>query len=194
MNPVAFFIDINLDNENGLDTIPHIRAKWPYTPIIVITSSSDPKVVAEALATGANDFLSKPLNPIELKARLLTRIKEMNDRIESHYIEFSDIKIDPIQRVIKKSSPDQAEQIQTDVTKHCVTLLSNLIYAPDHKLERTNLKRLIWGQTTVSDNSVDKLISGLRKSLKSINSKVEVKCRKKDGVFIYQSSSSEKKS
>ncbi len=52
-------LDIQLQGLNGLDSIGLLRRQWPQTPVVVVSSSLDPRDAADALACGAVAFLSK---------------------------------------------------------------------------------------------------------------------------------------
>lgn len=70
-------IDLGLPDVGGLDLIAHIR-EVDDLPIIVVTGRSDLSDVVTALATGADDYLVKPIRPSELGARataLLRRVQ-----------------------------------------------------------------------------------------------------------------------
>ncbi len=66
------FTDINMPEMNGLDLIKAVRAneKWAELPIVVITTESADDFVQQAIAEGANSFLSKPFTPDQVKEKL----------------------------------------------------------------------------------------------------------------------------
>ena len=79
LNPEAFFIDVHLKEECGLDIIPKLRLQFPETPLIVASSGTDAQLISRALASGANDFISKPLKKDEIVSRFLIRKQERQD-------------------------------------------------------------------------------------------------------------------
>ena len=66
------FTDINMPEMNGLELIKAVRAseQWKEVPIVVITTESADDFVAQAMAEGANSFLSKPFTPDQVKEKL----------------------------------------------------------------------------------------------------------------------------
>lgn len=56
----------------GLDLCREFRTRYPrrYSYFILMTAKNDKSAVAEGLDVGANDFLSKPVAPVELRARI----------------------------------------------------------------------------------------------------------------------------
>lgn len=60
--PDAILLDLGLPRMNGYEVLAHIRKTppWNNIPVIVLTTSRDPKDRDLCLSLGANDFLSKP--------------------------------------------------------------------------------------------------------------------------------------
>lgn len=65
-------VDYMMPGIDGKSFIERLRAKPPYrhVPVVMITGESDRKVRLEAITAGATDFLTKPIDPVELKARI----------------------------------------------------------------------------------------------------------------------------
>jgi putative two-component system response regulator len=74
--PDVFITDFSMPGLSGLDLIRELRqqAGTREIPIMMITASDDRAVRYEALQLGANDFLGKPVDPLEVKARTLNML------------------------------------------------------------------------------------------------------------------------
>ncbi len=74
----AFLIDLNLPGLDGPELCKRIRAieRYRFTPIICITASDEEVAVGRAFEAGADDFITKPINPHTLKARLGGRLQK----------------------------------------------------------------------------------------------------------------------
>ena len=178
-DPVALFVDVHLDvGDCGLDIIPHLRTLWLYTPIIVVTSDPKDELVGNALATGANDFVRKPINPAELTGRLHARIREMNARRGTDVLSIGDLKFS-----LSTSSIENGEKV-TYLPRLEAGLLSALLQNRDMVLSKEELKRRLWGRTVVSDNTLDKKISGVRKALADVGSEMQIKSIYGQGIVI----------
>jgi diguanylate cyclase (GGDEF)-like protein len=70
--PGVLLLDLSMPKVSGLDILAAMRedAVLRHVPAIVLTSSTDPQVKLKALALGAMDFLSKPVDPSELALRI----------------------------------------------------------------------------------------------------------------------------
>lgn len=62
LKPLILFLDINLPDGSGLDTIAQIKSLYPHIKIIIISAYDSSKERIAAIELGANMFLSKPLN------------------------------------------------------------------------------------------------------------------------------------
>lgn len=70
---VMILSDINMPGMSGIELLKTIRADHPAAPpqVMMITAYGDSKNHDEAMMLGADDFLTKPVNFIELKEKLL---------------------------------------------------------------------------------------------------------------------------
>lgn len=78
VNPVDLIIvDYSMPRITGIELIKRLRAspRHGHTPIIVLTSSSELSVRRRAFEVGATEFISKPVRPPELLARIKTALE-----------------------------------------------------------------------------------------------------------------------
>ncbi len=63
--PDLVLLDINMPGGTGLETLKRLKqsAKTAHIPVVVITGSTTPDIEAQARALGAEEFLSKPVDP-----------------------------------------------------------------------------------------------------------------------------------
>jgi two-component system, NtrC family, response regulator AtoC len=64
------FLDVKMPEMGGIETLEHIRKTDRTTPVIIITSSSTREAAIEAIAKGANEYVLKPFEWEELKAKI----------------------------------------------------------------------------------------------------------------------------
>ena len=78
--PDIILLDLGLPDIDGLDLIKMIRQTFDI-PIIVISARLDEQTIVDALDNGANDYMTKPFNVDELRARIrvVQRLKNMQD-------------------------------------------------------------------------------------------------------------------
>lgn len=65
-------LDLLMPGASGLEVLAKIRtdARWPGTPVIILTAKGQDTDREAALAGGADDFLTKPFSPMKLIARI----------------------------------------------------------------------------------------------------------------------------
>jgi two-component system, sensor histidine kinase and response regulator len=86
-NPDLILLDVMMPGINGFEVCRRIKlmSQWQGVPIIMVTALSGKEDLARCLAAGADDFIHKPVNGLELRARVnsMLRIKKQHDRIQS---------------------------------------------------------------------------------------------------------------
>jgi len=80
----AFIFDINMDEMDGLDLCKIVKnyRKYMYTPVIFVTVVDEVEKIEKGFSYGAYDYITKPVNPKELKIRLRAHIKISKNQIE----------------------------------------------------------------------------------------------------------------
>jgi len=79
-------LDLVMPDQDGTTTLKALRSdrRWEFLPVIVLTSHRNNQMRQEAIVAGADDFISYPLNRLELVTRIhsLLRIKEYHADLE----------------------------------------------------------------------------------------------------------------
>jgi PleD family two-component response regulator len=83
-------LDIIMPDMDGIEACAHIRSHLSYqdVPIIMVTSLDDMESLASAFVAGANDYITKPVNHIELTARVRAALRlksELEQRREREH-------------------------------------------------------------------------------------------------------------
>jgi diguanylate cyclase len=75
--PDLILLDVMMPEMDGMEFCRRIKAmpKWSAVPIIVVTALTAKKDLAQCLFAGADDFISKPVNRLELNARVRSMIR-----------------------------------------------------------------------------------------------------------------------
>lgn len=86
--PDVLLLDVVMPGLDGMQILRQIseHPRWSHTPVLVLTAESDPQTKRDCLELGATDFLAKPVDPIELVARVRNAVtaKQYRDRLKEH--------------------------------------------------------------------------------------------------------------
>jgi two-component system cell cycle response regulator len=85
--PDLVLLDVMMPGVDGFETCRRLKSHsgTRLIPVVLVTSLRDPADRIRGIDAGADDFISKPFNPHELRARVrsLVRIKRYTDELES---------------------------------------------------------------------------------------------------------------
>jgi len=70
MDVLLILSDINMPGMNGLQLVEKVKAEFPAMRIIMVSAYGDDKNYNEAKAKGVDDFVTKPVNFVELKRKM----------------------------------------------------------------------------------------------------------------------------
>ncbi|MDI1472586.1 Response regulator [Thermodesulfovibrio sp. N1] len=82
-------LDVMMPEMNGFDVTKRIKSseKWRHIPVIIITALASKEERIKGIEAGAEEFLTKPFDRLEVLARIkvLLKVKDLNDRVISSY-------------------------------------------------------------------------------------------------------------
>jgi DNA-binding response OmpR family regulator len=168
---VLAVLDYMLPGMNGFEVLRQIRSRSTL-PIVMLTARGDDMNRIIGLQIGADDYLPKPFNPLELVARInavLRRARPISDQKDEREAQrVGDIEIDNRTRTVRRAG----EVIELTVVEY--SLLEKLISAPGRVLEREELvKEVLHRNLSPFDRSLDTHVSNLRKKLGHLVNGVE---------------------
>lgn len=86
-NPDLILLDVMMPGIDGIQVCQQIKdhPRWQFIPTIMVTALSSKEDLSRCLDAGADDFVSKPINKLELRARVhsMLRIKHQHDLLEA---------------------------------------------------------------------------------------------------------------
>jgi two-component system sensor histidine kinase/response regulator len=84
--PDLIILDLMMPDMDGMEVCRHIKenSAFKHIPIIMVTALSSKSVLADCMEAGADDFMSKPVNALEVRARVrsMLRLKQQHDELE----------------------------------------------------------------------------------------------------------------
>lgn len=135
-------LDINMPGIGGMETCRRIRQIYPRLPIIVLTVRDSERDTVEALDAGADDYITKPFQFLELTARLRSAIRRYRTTSDDtdQPITIGEVTLDPATRRVTRNG----ENIRT--TPREFDLLQTLMQHAGRPLAHQRLLALVWGQ------------------------------------------------
>jgi DNA-binding response OmpR family regulator len=152
-------LDIMLPKKDGFEVCRELRKACVRTPILFLTARAHEAEKVLGLDLGADDYVTKPFSPRELRARIRARLRGTETRSEG-IIRFADVEIDVERGEVRKAGENAA--VTTLEFKLLLTFAKNR----GRVLPRNQLIDLAWGgDTFVTDRAVDAHIVNLRRKL-----------------------------
>jgi DNA-binding response OmpR family regulator len=159
-------LDVMLPGKDGFDVCRELRRAGARTPIILLTARSHDAEKVMGLDLGADDYLTKPFNPHELRARIRAVLRRASKRESlANVVRFGDTEVDLDRAEIRRGG----EAVELSATEF--KLLSTFIKGRGRLFTRDQLLDAVWGPGVVmNDRVVDNHIVSLRRKIEPVPS------------------------
>ena len=152
-------LDLTLPSMDGLEILANIRKYKLSVPVLILTArdSTDDKVIG--LDLGANDYLVKPFELAELKARVRALLRRDSGQA-SATMEFQRLTINTATCEV------WVDKQLIDLSRREFTLLHKFVSRPGHVFSKEKLEDALYGwDIDIGSNSIEVHIHNLRKKL-----------------------------
>jgi two-component system response regulator PhoP len=146
-------IDLGLPGLPGLDLIRKLREQERHFPILILTARADWQDKVEGLEAGADDYLTKPFHPEELKARVGALLRRSAGHAQPQ-IELGPLKIDLVSQRVYNG----ADEIE--LTTYEYKVFEYLLMHPDEVVTKTVLSEHIYEEDADRDSNVIEVFVG----------------------------------
>lgn len=164
--PAIVILDVMLPGIDGFNVCKRIREEGKNIGIIMLTAKSQDIDKITGLEYGADDYIVKPFNPMELLLRIKAILRRIGDEEEKRTIEQGRFKIDTYAKKVFKSDKE------IDLTPKEYSIIKLFLENPEKAFSRDELMDLIWGENYIADPKiVDVNIRRLRSKIESSSSK-----------------------
>ncbi|MDH3520053.1 MAG: response regulator transcription factor [Myxococcales bacterium] len=172
--PDVIVLDVGLPDASGHELAARLQAD-PRTrdvPVLFLSASVEIRDKLAAFSLGAEDYIEKPVDPAELRARVQARIARSQGRREAPEIfEKVGLRFDVAQ--YRAFRTDARGSLDLELTPHEFRLLYHLARHENQVLSRGQLLRAAWGDTIVTERTVDAHMAHLRRKLGSVPCSIE---------------------
>ena len=158
-------LDVMLPKMDGFEVCQAIR-EFSDVPIVMLTAKGDDMDKILGLEYGADDYITKPFNILEVKARIKAIMRrtspERAPQVQSSVIEKGDIKLDCDSRRLFINDNE------INLTAREFELLEILIKNENRVYSRENLLKIVWGEDYPGDvRTVDVHVRRLREKIEA---------------------------
>ncbi len=159
-HPEAAIIDLVLPDIDGVAVCQQLR-QWSQMPIIVLSAVGEEDAKVQALAAGADDYVTKPFGPRELIARLQAALRRVGPDIQSATIQADGLEVDLAARVVRRDGQE------VHLTPTEFDLLRALVRNRGRLVTHRELLTAVWGSAYAEDTQV------LRAHVANLRRKIE---------------------
>lgn len=165
-------LDMGLPDGDGLDLCARFQAdeRTREVPIIVLTGREEVSTKVAAFSIGAEDYIVKPFNPLEFRARIEAKLKKISRKCErDETLLRGELRIN----VSRQKCYRLVERKEQDLGLTAIEfrLLYQLARREEHVLSRDQILDQVWGEASeILDRTVDANISTLRRKLGNLSS------------------------
>jgi DNA-binding response OmpR family regulator len=154
-------LDVMLPHRDGFEVCRDLRRARLRTPVLMLTAKAQEAEKVMGLDMGADDYVTKPFSPRELRARVRALLRRASPDEEPIH-RLGDAEVDFIRAEVRRAG----ERI--DLTAIELKLLQAFIRNPGRVLSRQQLVMLAWGSDVfVTDRVVDTHIVKIRRKLEA---------------------------
>lgn len=148
-------LDLKLPDRSGLDVCKALQETGEETPIIVLTGIADPEVQIDLLEAGADDYVTKPFEGRQLRARIDALLRRTGFTSKS-MLRTHDLVIDSRKRLVKRND------VVIHLRRKEFEILEFLTRNKGQALTRTMIFDNVWKDKEWQPNSIDVHIKYLR--------------------------------
>lgn len=158
--PDLILLDLDLPDLDGLKVLEQLRV-WSHVPVIIVSVCNEEQEKVKALDLGADDYVTKPFYPDELRARIRTALRHSRRNAPSQIYRALNLEIDLDKRIAHLGGQ------RIHLTQIEYQLLSLLAENAGRVLTYNAMLRRIWGPYAEENNQI------LRVNMANIRRKIE---------------------
>jgi len=152
-------LDVMLPGKDGFEVCRELRRSGVRTPVIMLTAKTQEAEKVLGLDLGADDYVTKPFSPRELRARIKAALRRSAESVPEIY-RFGDIEVDFTRGELRRSGKP------LEMTSLEFRLMETFIRNRGRIMSRDQLLEAAWGRDTfVTDRVVDHHIVNLRRKI-----------------------------
>lgn len=162
LKPDLIVLDVKLPGQDGYEVLAAVRRRGD-TPVIMVTALAEDLDKLQALRIGADDYVVKPFNPLEVVARAKAVLRRTSGRDVRQPLRVGPLTVDPGAHMASIDQP--AGPAALELTRTEFRLLAYMAGSPNRVFERSELVDACLPEGEALERTVDSHISNLRRKL-----------------------------
>ena len=145
--PDIVLLDVGLPDIDGFEVVKRIR-EFSDVPVVMLTARDDSMDIVKGLEAGADDYVTKPFNHLELMARVRAVLRRLTMPVPTSRapsFKWLDLEVD----FEKQEARVKGKRLDLTPTEY--KLLYHLVRNQDHVLQHATLLAKVWGREYVDE-------------------------------------------
>lgn len=163
LKPDLVLLDVSMPHMDGWEVLTTIRQR-DATPVVMVTALDQDIDKLQALRIGADDYVVKPFNPVEVVARAKAVLRRTAGEREKSVLRVGVIEIDQVAHDVRVIGPDN-EGSRLSLTLTEFRILGHMARSPTRAFSRSELVDACLPGADALDRTVDSHVSKLRRKL-----------------------------
>ncbi len=163
LKPDLVLLDVQMPKRDGFSVLTEIRRRG-NTPVIMATARAEDLDKLSALRVGADDYVVKPFNPMEVVARVKAVLRRTHSaQGDQAIIRVGMVEIDTVCYVVDVNQGSANIRLELTLTEY--RLLEHMARAPRRVFSRAELVDACMPESEALERTVDSHVSNLRRKL-----------------------------
>lgn len=176
VNADLILLDIKIPYTNGQQLLKEIR-KESDVPIIMVTSKNTEMDEVLSMSYGADDYITKPYNPVLLLLRIEAILKRVNK--SNNNLSYNNVKVNLLKSTL------EYEDKELLLSKNEMSIFYFMLMNKGKIVSRDSIMNYLWGNDRfIDDNTLTVNINRLRKKLEEIDLKGVIETRREQGYIL----------
>ena len=176
VNADLILLDIKIPYTNGQQLLKEIR-KESDVPIIMVTSKNTEMDEVLSMSYGADDYITKPYNPVLLLLRIEAILKRVNK--SNNNLSYNHVKVNLLKSTL------EYEDKELLLSKNEMSIFYFMLMNKGKIVSRDSIMNYLWGNDRfIDDNTLTVNINRLRKKLETIDLKGVIETRREQGYIL----------
>ncbi|CAN7610851.1 response regulator [Devosia sp. LjRoot3] len=165
LKPDLILLDVKMPFLDGYGVLAALR-RTSDTPVMMLTALAEDLDKLQALRIGADDYVVKPFNPLEVVARARAILRRSQGAKTEKSLRIGRLTVDPVSYTAVVDESSGARPL--DLTRTEFRLLSHMARHPNRVFERSELVDACLPEGDALDRAVDSHVSNLRRKLTAV--------------------------